>query len=93
MMHPETARRLATIFEAVKQGTSPLTAQDISEAMLVGFIPIDAPSLSLHADLEETTGSSGRQAGPYVGGVCYEIIVRTLEEKIARKQTTNRKED
>ena len=90
MMNPETAQRLATIFEAVKAGTSPLTAQDISEAMLVGFIPIDAPSLSLHADLEEIMGSSG--AGQYVGGVCYEIIVRTLEDKIARKQATTKQE-
>jgi hypothetical protein len=92
-MNPETAQRLSAIFDAIKAGTSPLTAQDLSEAMLVGFIPIDAPSLSPNPDLEWLAGSSGRQAGRYVGGVSYETILSTLEEKIARKQATNRKED
>ena len=91
-MNKGTAQRLATIFEAVKAGTSPLTAQDISEAMLVGFIPRDAPSVSPNYDLERLMEPSAPQAGKAIGAVSYETILSTLEDKIARKQTTNKQE-
>jgi hypothetical protein len=84
-MHDDTAARLNELFAAIDAGTSPLTNQDVTDALKMALFPSDAPSVApdpVVAGLRDTTDDAGHQ----VGVVNYNVILATLEDRLRKKE-------
>jgi hypothetical protein len=93
-MDDGTVARLHKVFAAMDAGTSPLTNQDVTEALKTALFPLDAPSVApdpVVAGLRDASDDAGHQ----VGVVNFNVILATLEGRLKRKTAdppANRKE-
>jgi hypothetical protein len=89
-MNDDTARRLSAIYTDILAGTSPLTNQDVMEAIIPGMIPVDAPALDADPFAQFLREHIDEEQGTRAAAVSWEVVLATLEDRLKRKQDDRR---
>lgn len=84
-MNDDTAQRFKKLLDEIGVGTSPLTNQDVTDAMKAGLFPLDAPSVEPDPFIQ-LRNDQVQQDGRQVAAFSLEMVLTTLEERLKRTQ-------